>query len=150
MTKENISIVSFSNAHIDGIMAIDKLSFSLPASLDYYKKELQNKSAKYIVATKNGQILGYAALWLIVDEGHLINIAVHPEYRGIGISKMLLDELIKICKNFDITSMTLEVRASNNVAINLYHKYGFKDSGIRKGYYADNKEDAIIMWKKDI
>ena len=84
--------------------------------------------------------------WKIIDEAHITNIAVLKEYRGKKIGEALLKEMINTCKDNKINSMTLEVRVSNLVAQNLYKKFGFKFSGIRKEYYSDNKEDAIIMW----
>ena len=81
-----------------------------------------------------------------MDEGHITNVAVHSDYRGKKIGDELVKELVNLCKNNNIVSMTLEVRVSNIVAQNLYKKYGFKLAGIRKEYYSDNKEDAMIMW----
>ena len=81
-----------------------------------------------------------------MDEGHITNVAVHSDYRGQKIGDKLIKALVKICKDNNIISMTLEVRVSNIVAQNLYKKYGFKLAGIRKEYYSDNKEDAMIMW----
>ena len=81
-----------------------------------------------------------------MDEGHITNVAVHSDYRGKKIGDELVKSLVNLCKENNIVSMTLEVRVSNVVAQNLYKKYGFKLSGIRKEYYSDNKEDAMIMW----
>ncbi len=89
-------------------------------------------------------------MWLIIDECHITNIAVHPYYRRLGIGNILMNEIIEICKKYNITGITLEVRESNTAAKSLYYKYGFKDSGIRKGYYADNNENALLMWKTDL
>ena len=83
----------------------------------------------------------------MLDEAHITNIAVHPEYRGKKLGNMIVEALIEKAREIDIAEMTLEVRASNETAKNLYAKYGFKIAGIRKEYYQDNKEDAIIMWK---
>jgi len=102
------------------------------------------------VAVKDNLVVGYGGVWLILDEGHITNIAVHPEYRGIGVGNAILEALIEICKIEQITSMTLEVRKSNTIAQNLYKKYGFLEEGIRKNYYTDTKEDGVIMWKYNL
>ncbi|MCI1945439.1 ribosomal protein S18-alanine N-acetyltransferase [Clostridium luticellarii] len=147
----DIEICPLKAEHIDSVVAINNLSFPTPWSRESLEKEIEdNTIAKYVVAKKFNIVIGYAGIWCILDEGHITNIAIHPEYRGIGAGSLLLETLIEICKIEFITSMTLEVRKSNLIAQNLYKKYGFVQEGIRKAYYADNKEDAIIMWKHNI
>jgi [ribosomal protein S18]-alanine N-acetyltransferase len=147
----NIEILSLKFEHIDSVIKIDALSFPTPWSRESFERELEiNKFARYVVAKQDGIVIGYAGMWLILDEGHITNIAVHPEYRGIGAGNLLLEALIEICRIDSINSLTLEVRKSNLVAQNLYKKYGFLEQGIRKGYYGDNKEDAVIMWKHNV
>ncbi|MDD5701657.1 MAG: ribosomal protein S18-alanine N-acetyltransferase [Dehalococcoidales bacterium] len=90
-------------------------------------------------------ICGFVGLWLMVDESHIINIAVRESYRGKGIGELLLISSIEKSTQLKARTVTLEVRASNTVAQNLYSKYGFSRAGIRRGYYTDNKEDAFIM-----
>ena len=133
---------------VDGVLAIEKESFTTPWSRGSFIKEVtENKLAYYTVAEMDGVILGYAGVWLIVDEGHITNIAVAPKYRGREIGKKILEKLIEELKNRKILRVTLEVRASNEVAIGLYRSYGFIILGRRPGYYTDNGEDALIMWK---
>jgi ribosomal-protein-alanine N-acetyltransferase len=147
----DIEICPLKLEHIDRILVIDSLCFPTPWSRESLEKEIENSAlTKYVVAKKSGIVIGYAGMWVILDEGHITNIAVHPEYRGIGVGSLLLEALIEICKIEFIKSMTLEVRASNARAQNLYKKYGFLQNGIRKGYYRDNKENALIMWKYNI
>ncbi len=135
-------------ADVDAVLAIEKASFTTPWSREAFVKEVtENKLAYYTVAESEGEILGYAGVWLIVDEGHITNIAVTPKYRGRQIGKKILEKLIQELKNRDILRVTLEVRASNKVAIGLYMSYGFIVLGRRPGYYTDNGEDALIMWK---
>lgn len=142
----DIEICPLKLEHIDRILVIDSLCFPMPWSRKSLEKEIENSSlTKYVVAKKSGIVIGYAGMWVILDEGHITNIAVHPEYRGIGVGSLLLEALIEICKIEFIKSMTLEVRKSNIRAQSLYKKYGFLQNGIRKGYYRDNKEDALIM-----
>lgn len=148
--NDNIKILSFTKEHIDGVFNISNLSFKTPWSKESIAKELENEFARYVVAIKDNLIIGFAGAWLILDEGQITNIAVHPEYRGIGASHMLLDALIEICALENITSMTLEVRKSNIPAQSLYKKHGFTEEGLRKNYYLDNNEDGIIMWKHNI
>lgn len=147
----DIDILSLKLEHINSVLTIDTLCFPTPWSRESFQKEIENnKFARYIIAKKGDVVIGYAGMWLILDEGHITNIAVHPEYRGIGAGKLLLEALIEICKIESINSITLEVRKSNIVAQSLYKKYGFVEEGIRKEYYGDNREDAIIMWKHSI
>ncbi|MCT8976371.1 ribosomal protein S18-alanine N-acetyltransferase [Clostridium sp. CX1] len=149
--NNDIEILSLKHEHVDSVLVIDSLSFPTPWSRNSFEREIEtNKFARYIVAKKDGIIIGYAGMWLILDEGHITNIAVHPEYRGIGAGNLLLEALIEICKIESICKITLEVRKSNKIAQSLYEKYGFIQEGIRKEYYGDNKEDAIIMWKHNL
>jgi len=137
--------------HIDDIMIIEKLSFNIPWSRNAFFEEIQNNnSSRYLVAKFKGRIAGYIGMWKVLDEGHITNIAVHPEYRGNGIGSLLLEGLVALARTEEISSLTLEVRRSNKAALHLYGKYGFEVAGNRKGYYADNGEDAIIMWKNEL
>lgn len=144
----NINVATL--GHVDGICLINSLCFPIPWSRAAIENEIVNENSLYIVALKEDEVIGYAGTWLILDEGHITNIAVHPKFRSLGIASYLLKELIQQCKCYAIHHMTLEVRASNAAAQNLYRKFGFVNEGIRKNYYSDNGEDAIIMWKYDI
>ncbi|KYH32426.1 protease synthase and sporulation negative regulatory protein PAI 1 [Clostridium tepidiprofundi DSM 19306] len=139
-------IVPLEKEYINDVYEINRLSLKSAWSLDSIEKELHNLFAKYVLIKHKNKIIGFAGIWIIVDEGHITNIAVHPEFRGIGLGNILMDELIKLCLRNNINAITLEVRKSNIVAQNLYKKFGFVEEGIRKKYYQDN-EDAIIMWR---
>lgn len=129
---------------------MDILCFSAPWSEASFEKEIkENHLAFYIVAEIGGVMVGYAGLWCIVDEGHITNVAVHPDYRRRGIGEALVSVLLKHTTGNGILSHTLEVRASNEPAIALYRKFGFEPAGLRKNYYEDNGEDAIIMWRTE-
>jgi ribosomal-protein-alanine N-acetyltransferase len=132
-----------------GAMAeLDRLCFTVPWSRQAFEQELSaNEAAFYLVAVLAGEIIGYAGLWAILDEGHITNVAVHPAHRRKGLGKILLAELIRISESHGIHSHTLEVRVSNEAAIGLYKKFGFKVVGRRKEYYPDNLEDALILWR---
>lgn len=127
--------------------ALDKICFSHPWSRQSFVEELgDNDLSFYIVVEGGGEIIAYAGLWMVLDEGHITNLAVHPSHRGKGLGEKLLRELIGRATNRGIRKFTLEVRPSNKSAIKLYKKLAFKPVGIRKEYYLDNLEDALIFW----
>lgn len=146
----NLVVCPFEEKYIDSILSIEELSFTDPWSKDSMEKELNNNFARYVVVKYNNKVIGYGGMWLILDEGHITNIAVTPKYRCMGAGKLILKSLIDICKKEKVISLTLEVRVSNTIAQSLYIKFGFVSEGIRKNYYADNHEDALIMWKRNI
>lgn len=132
---------------IDQILKIEELSFATPWTRQSFENELNlNQFAVYLVLEKDGQIVGYCGMWLIVDEAHITNIAVLPEFRGQKLGEAILRMIIEVAKKRGAKSMTLEVRVSNTVAQSLYRKLGFMNGGIRKNYYTDNYEDALVMW----
>ena len=144
----NVEIRYMSIEDLDSIMQIEHTSFTIPWSKASFAQELQdNDKAVYIIAHHNEKVMGYGGMWKIIDEAHITNIAVHPDYRNNSIGCQLLQGLINIAKQLNIVSMTLEVRESNHAARRLYAKYGFNEAGKRKKYYEDNQEDAVIMWK---
>lgn len=146
-----IEIVKAVAEHIDELMIVENLSFKVPWSRQSILDELtKNKFAIYLSAVIDEKVIGYAGMWNVCSEGHITNVAVHPEFRQKGIGSMLVEGLIEIARKESISSMTLEVRRSNLVAQKLYVKYGFEIAGSRKAYYADNGEDALIMWKNSI
>ncbi|MEG0919219.1 MAG: ribosomal protein S18-alanine N-acetyltransferase [Anaerovoracaceae bacterium] len=126
---------------------LDQICFTDPWSQEAFEGEiLGNNLAEYIVAEKNGEIAAYMGMWFIVDEGHITNVAVAPKFRGLGLGRKIVQAMIEYGKAQGLVRFTLEVRASNEIAQNLYKSFGFKAEGIRPEYYGDNKEDAIIMW----
>ncbi len=132
---------------IPAILQVEHASFSIPWTEDAFFNELQeNKFAVYLVIEVEEKVVGYVGTWIIIDEAHITNIAILPDYRGKRLGEKLLSEMIKTAIQLGAKTMTLEVRISNEVAKQLYRKFGFKDGGIRKGYYTDNQEDALIMW----
>ena len=142
----NVKIELMNKDHADAVTEISNLSFSDPWKKDSYIKEVQNPVALYLVALSDNEVVGFIGTWNVLDESHITNVAVHPDFRKLKIGSMLLDSLIKICEEKHKTvSFDLEVRRSNIPAQKLYSKFNFKETGIRKGYYADNKEDAILM-----
>ncbi len=148
---KNMTIEKMDLDCVDDVLVIENLSFPVPWSRAAFVQELKgNRLARYVAAKADGRVVGYAGMWMVIDEAHITNIAVHPEYRGQGIGSKLLERLIEIALEEGVDNMTLEVRVSNEIAQGLYKKYGFSVMGIRKEYYLDNREDAFIMWKRNI
>lgn len=134
---------------IPEVVNIEQLSFTTPWSRWAYTAELtENDRARYLVARVGERVVGYIGVWLVADEGHITNIAVHPLYRNRGIGRMLLSAMIDLVRSSRGRRLTLEVRVSNVVAQHLYESVGFVGVGVRPGYYQDNNEDALIMWKE--
>jgi len=133
---------------LDEILEVEKSCFRSPWTRHMFEDELYNSNAYYYVIDVDGKIAGYAGFWKIIDEAHITNIAVHRDYRRRGYGKALVKTLLDKAKELEIIAVTLEVRVSNTAAISLYESFGFVSSGVRRGYYSDNNEDALIMWLK--
>jgi len=142
-----INIRPMCEADLDAIMAVEVASFHTPWTRNDFEGELVNPLAYYLVAEDDG-VIGYVGSWIIFDECHITNIAVSPEARKRGIGDALLKTLISDAEEKGVVATTLEVRPSNAPAIHLYEKYGFTVEGVRKRYYADTGEDALIMWRR--
>ena len=126
---------------------IEEAVFPTPWTLESFENEMtKNTQATYVVAEENGKIIGFCGMWIVLDESQITNVAVMPIGRGKGIGEALMREAMRIAKERGCVVMSLEVRVSNEVAQNLYRKLGFLAGGIRKGYYTDNQEDALVMW----
>lgn len=144
----SIIVRTMKEEDLDRIMELEKTCFTTPWSRESFLLEItKNQLAKYFVAEVDGVVAGYGGVWLILDEGHITNIAVDEKYRRLGLGKKLLEELIILCKRYEIISMTLEVREDNEPAKELYRSYGFIENGRRPNYYQDVGKDAILMWK---
>ncbi len=135
--------------HLTQVLAIEKNSFSLPWPRQSFVYELQHNNLAYYLVALHGadRVVGYAGMWIILDEAHITNVAVHPHYRCCKIGTALMLEMIDKALLLGAEKMTLEVRTSNKPARNLYKNLGFMEKGVRKKYYSDTQEDAIIMWK---
>jgi ribosomal-protein-alanine N-acetyltransferase len=133
-------------ADIPAVHAIERESFAVPWPDDAYRSELAtNRLASYVVARADDAVVGFAGLWVMVDEAHVTTFAVDPRWRRRGIGERLLLGLIEIAVARRAREATLEVRLSNVPARRLYEKFGFRPVGIRPRYYSDNGEDALIM-----
>lgn len=133
---------------IPGVCEIEQEAFTTPWTGGAFLNELTNNQfARYLVLSNaGGEVVGYGGMWLIMEEAHVTNIAIRDKYRGLKLGKRLLAEMQKTASFYGAVRMTLEVRPSNIIAQNLYEQMGFRSVGVRRGYYTDNKEDALIMW----
>ena len=132
-------------ADAEAVHAIEVETFPEPWSLQSFQEEMtRNACARYIVAEEDGAVLGYAGAWLILDEGHITNVAVTKSRRGEGIGEALMRALMQYAANLGVQYMTLEVRKTNLIAQALYRKLHFIQLGVRKRYYEDNVEDALL------
>lgn len=146
-------------ADLDQVMPIEQSSFPAPWPASAYRYELtQNDLSSYLVLRRRrarsgallrrarpAPVIAYGGFWIILDEGHISTLAVHPDWRGRGLGEMMLVALVEVAIARGAAELTLEVRVSNHVAQSLYRKYGFVEVGRRKHYYHDNNEDALIM-----
>ena len=138
-------------ADLDAVLGIENQAFATPWSRASFLYELtENTRALYLVAREGVQVVGYVGMWVIFEEGHITNLAVDPGFRRLGVATLLLDELAAAAKERGVSRLTLEVRRSNHAAQLLYTKHGFVTTGIRRRYYRDNNEDALIMWKSPL
>jgi len=134
---------------VPAVHLIESQSFSVPWSENAFEEEMTtNMLAIYHVAVLDNTIVGYAGMWEVIDELHITNIAVEKSFRGKGIGNALMEYIIEYGYTKGFHAMTLEVRKGNRSAIALYEKYDFEILGLRKGYYTDNHEDALVMWKE--
>lgn len=138
---------------LDEVMEIEPVAFgSHHWSRQSFCNELNNPGGHYYVACTpdGGRLCGYTGFWLIGEEAHITTLAVHPDYRRQYVAERLLIYDVSAAKKVGARWMTLEVRVSNEAAQNLYDKYGFKSLGLRRNYYQDNNEDAMVLWTENI
>jgi ribosomal-protein-alanine N-acetyltransferase len=137
---------------LNAIEDIERASYATPWSRSMFAGELAKPSSLSLGAfdSETGDLLGYLIISRYVDAWHVMNVAVAPEHRRQHIASMLLERLFEETGGEGRRGYTLEVRVSNDVAIRLYERAGFKPRGIRRGYYTDNREDALIMWRDPV
>lgn len=134
--------------HVDGIAQLERICFSDPWSENSIRSEVSNPLSLWLVATDGDKIAGYVGSQSVLGWADMMNLAVAPEYRRLGIGENLVIELINRLKENHVTCLTLEVRLSNSAAIALYSKLGFLEVGRRPGYYHNPREDALILRKE--
>lgn len=143
-----VSLRPLDISDLDAIERIERVSYPTPWSRSMFASELAKPSSLSLAAVDDtGALLGYLILSRYVDAWHVMNVAVDPERRRQGIASALLERLFEITQDDARRGYTLEVRVSNVAAIRLYERFGFHSRGFRRGYYVDNREDALIMWR---
>ncbi|WP_425444449.1 ribosomal protein S18-alanine N-acetyltransferase [Terribacillus aidingensis] len=134
-------------ADIPAVYTIETASFATPWTIDIFEREItENTFASYFVIENEGVIAGYCGMWLVIDEAQITNIAILPSYRGKKLGEKLFAHVMEQAILAGAYRLSLEVRVSNLPAQHLYRKFGLVPGGIRKNYYTDNQEDAIVMW----
>ena len=145
----HIKIVPMNADHLEELEKLERLCFSRPWSRKMLAEELENQCAAFLVAQdgETGQVIGYAGLLVVADEGYITNVAVDPSRRRQGVAAQLLQIFDNFARGNQLAFLTLEVRPSNTAAIALYQGFGFREVGRRRNYYDLPKEDALILTK---
>lgn len=146
---ENIEFYRMAQEDADGVARVEAACMPVPWSRQSFWEEASHTDAYYLIARdvdRDNLIVAYAGCWVLANEGHITNVAVDPDYQGQGLGRRLMNELTSRVKALGVDSMTLEVRPSNTVAINLYTSLGFRSVGQRPKYYTNPVEAAEIMW----
>ena len=147
MVKAEIWIRKMELGDVHHVLEVERASFPTPWTTDIFYHELtDNHHAHYYVVEWEKGIIGYAGMWVVIDEAQITNIAVLPDFRGKRIGEKLFQHMLFTAVSFGTERLSLEVRESNIVAQKMYQKFGLVPGGIRKNYYTDNQEDAIVMW----
>ena len=136
--------------HLPDVLAIEAQVYPRPWTSRLFEDELERSGRVYLVARLGATVVGYAGVLMIADDGHIATIAVDPAWQRHGIARSLLVELVREARELGANQLTLEVRVTNRGAQDLYRSLGFAPGGARKAYYADNGEDALVMWAHDI
>jgi [ribosomal protein S18]-alanine N-acetyltransferase len=139
-------------ADLDGILEVDEASFVRPWTREMYEAELRNSGVTriYVIRTPGWRVAGYCAIWLLATEVHINNLAIRPEARRRRLATILLTRVLEAAGREGGESATLEVRRSNHDARALYEGLGFRVRGVRKDYYTDPVEDALILWRDSL
>jgi [ribosomal protein S18]-alanine N-acetyltransferase len=151
MTSPLITFRAMADADVLPVLEIERASSSQPWTERIFHDELgQGDGRRYVVALANDEVVGFCGLLFQLDEAHVTNVAVAPSHRRRGIAERLVLDAVRAAIARSVVDLTLEVRVSNQAAIALYHRFGFAPEGIRRAYYPDNREDALVMWAHDI
>ena len=144
---ERLTIEPMRSDDIPAVLGIETLSFTTTWPANAFSNELsENKLAHYYVGRVDGKIVAYGGIWVILEDSHITTIAVQPEFRGRGLGEQMLIHLLDDAMTRGASWITLEVRETNDVAQRLYRKYGFTNVSVRRAYYSDNNENAVVMW----
>ena len=134
-------------AQLPAILEIENVVNGSPWSERSFRNEIDHPHGLFRVALEDGAVVGYGGVWLVIDEAHVTNVAVAPAFQRRGIGRRLMIELLRAARDKGMSCATLEVRAGNAPALHLYESLGFERTAVRRGYYPDNKEDAVVMWR---
>jgi ribosomal-protein-alanine N-acetyltransferase len=132
---------------LEQVVEIEKASMPSPWSKELFEEELKRERARYFVGEIDGQVAGYMGYWEAPQEAHIINLAISPQFRQKGFGFQMLEYCLRFAYNHGARLATLEVRESNEAAQRLYEKMNFRTVAIRKKYYSDNQENAVVMLK---
>ena len=143
--RSRITIVPMEARHVERLAEIETECFSMPWSFESLAEELDNPLAVFLVAEYDGEISGYIGMTQVIDEGYIANLAVTEAMRRRGVATALLEHLVEHAKENELSFITLEVRESNAAARRLYESFNFEPAGVRKDFYVDPAEDAVIM-----
>ena len=147
----SLDIVAMRKKHLEQVMDIERRAYPNPWTRSVFESELsQGATRSYLVALQGRAVTGYCGTLYVIDEAHITNIAVDPNWQRMYVGTRLMSETVRRAWDRQIQAITLEVRVSNLKAQKLYQMFGFQPAGIRKGYYQENNEDALIMWAYDI
>ena len=133
------------DADVQGVAAVEEDVFTTAWSLEMFAAEMNNTLTTYLLVCMDEEIIGFAGFWLVVDEAQVTNIAIKQDWQSRGYGRVLVSRLMQEARNKGALTISLEVRESNKRARKLYEKLGFKEAGVRSGYYLDNRENAIWM-----
>ncbi len=147
MTAVMVEIRALELAHLSAIETIEQRTYPTPWSRSMFASELAKPTSVCLGAFEGDRLVGYVINSRYVDAWHVMNVAVDPDHQRRGIATALLERLFELTRGDEREGYTLEVRLSNEDAIRLYETLGFEPRGIRRGYYTDNREDALIMWR---
>ena len=145
-----VTVSPMRRRHLRAVLDIEQQVYPRPWSARLFEDELDRSGRVYLVARVGPTVVGYAGLLMIADDGHVATVAVHPDWQGQGVATRLLAELVQGALGLGANQLTLEVRVSNLAAQAIYRRFGFAPAGARKAYYADNREDALVMWAHEV
>jgi ribosomal-protein-alanine N-acetyltransferase len=146
-----VQIVPMRRRHLRSVLRIEGLVYPRPWSASLFMSELALRASRsYCVARVDGHVVGYSGLMFSGEDAHVTTVAVDPEWQRHQIGTRLMAHMAGLSRHRGIRNMTLEVRVGNSAAQSMYHKFGFAPAGIRKNYYAETNEDALVMWATDI
>jgi [ribosomal protein S18]-alanine N-acetyltransferase len=146
MSSAGLAVYPMTPDDVPEVLAVEKDAFTSAWPPTAFEREItQNQMARYVVLREDGRLVGFAGLWLMVDQAHVVTVAVTPDAQRRGYGRLLVYGLLQLAQREGMASATLEVRESNQAARGLYRGYGFHEVGVRKRYYTDNHEDAVIM-----